>query len=136
MRKFISKDKPTCQINIAVVETAACVGTTMTIPVAAATSFSAGVGTAVSAAAVCSQAAGNIIKDPCVQAHTAYQVNSFHNHVAQSHASDAYIQHMPRHDMAAAVKYSAQMGGASHDMGVVIVRSCHKTYCSILLFLF
>jgi hypothetical protein len=46
-----------------------------------------------------------IALDPCVQ-----------NHVAYTGTQDPYLQNMPRHDIGAAINYSAHMGGEHHDI--------------------
>lgn len=108
MRKIMSKDRPTCQTNAPIKETigstAGCVRS-----VAQMASGTGGVGTAISGAAYCTNAAkgvSQVAQDPCVNSHIAYHGTN-----------DPYIEHMPRNSVSDAVKYSARMGGESHDMG-------------------
>ncbi len=104
----MSKDRPTCQTNAPIVETigsaAGCVRS-----VASMATGAGGVVTAISGAASCTNAAkgvAQVSKDPCINSHIAYHGTN-----------DPYIEHMPRNDVGAAVKYSSRMGGESHDIG-------------------
>ena len=104
----MSKDRPTCPTSAPIAETlgsAAACGKS----IAQMASGTGGIGTAISGAISCTNTATGTIqiaKDPCVNSHIAYHGTN-----------DPYIEHMPRHDVGAAVKYSARMGGESHDIG-------------------
>lgn len=109
----MSKDKPTCIPDVNPITVLGSAAMCATGPVATAASGGAtavfnGAGTVVACNEVYKAAT-----DPCGSAHRDYNNTS----VARRETVDPYVQHMPKHDVGAAVKYSAQMGGEHHDIG-------------------